>query len=1164
MAPLRKRLKIEHIIRDDEANGALSDGSTRSSSVEVTPPFEEFLSQNSSDDGHESGTSHTEHDDDGNDDSEADAAYEKTTASTIEGGRKRSLQQDADTNAHGQGDARRAPHHRINRAAVGGITTQVETLLQQVRTKHTRLEAEAEELLHSLRRTIDGIPSCGPFQLQDACHFLKRRKITIPFPYPQPPKDTNLKLSYAKPSSMNVVGSYPLRSQSRTRKVLHIDMVIQMPDSLFQEKDYTNYRYFYRRAFYLACLAAGIHAAHGRRLSLKYEYHHDDPLRPILRIRPGNQDEARVNSPPVRTWQINILPSISLGVFSSARLLPQKLSIRNMEDSLSEVQSAASNAAYNSSLRTDMLFTSYLKLLHQASTSCEAFRDACLLGSTWLRQRGFRAASQKGGFGGFEWTALVALLLKAGGPRGTPLLASHFTSIQIFKTVLKLLVIGDLVKHPLEIGSGTPLEAWRGNTGPVVWDALSAHNILYKTPVWSYRRLRAEAKTTLAMLNDTDYDGVDGSFWTRMGVHILSSDFVVRLKLSSLLHWHGTRNRASVIQDHYQQLKRGLGDRVSWINIESDCVSPWSISDRDRQEIQDCDLTISLLLDPKNAARPIDRGPPAEDKQASIQFREFWGDKAELRRFKDGTILEALVWDTSPGKPPIVKQVISHLLQSRYGVRVSDEVHFFHAEYDQLLGSRDVPPGLVSLESFKRLESDIRGLEAIPLPIRQIVLASTLEVTLNASNYRKKSSSAVDVVLQFESSARWPDDLSAIQRTKLAFLLQIGRLIEENVDGVRAVVGLENEGTEIQNQGFLHIVYPDVAAFHLRILHDREQTLLERVLKDNTINQRSSELAAQALARYKRDYLKSPAHTQAMIQFSSHFPIFKQTRDLLATWFTSHLLQNHVSAELIDLFAAHTFTQPWPWQAPTSVQTAFLRTIIWLARWDWRNEPLAVNLRVNGKMTTEERRNIHTRFAAWRKLDPAMNKITMFVASTVDTEGTTYSTDRPSKVVAARLTSLARAASAEIYAQDLQLSPSSLFSSVLTDFDFVLHLNQHYVDAAGRHKHKGQSFKNLELERSSDIVELGANPVQDFIMELEALYGSAILFMSGVPYRAVIGGLWTPQTAQRTWKMNLAFSSEPVQTANGIDARLNKTAILAEIARLGGELIEHVEVVGGK
>lgn len=31
--------------------------------------------------------------------------------------------------------------------------------------------------------------------------------------------------------------------------------------------------------------------------------------------------------------------------------------------------------------------------------------------------------------------------------------------------------------------------------------------------------------------------------------------------------------------------------------------------------------------------------------QAAAKFRQFWGEKAELRRFQDGNIAEAVVWE---------------------------------------------------------------------------------------------------------------------------------------------------------------------------------------------------------------------------------------------------------------------------------------------------------------------------------------------------------------------------------------------------------------------------------------------------------------------------------------------------------------------------------------
>jgi len=72
----------------------------------------------------------------------------------------------------------------------------------------------------------------------------------------------------------------------KTNPVLSIDMVVVMPASIFQEKDYLNYRYFYKRAFYLACITAGIKEAMDGECSLFFEYLNGNSLHPILIAEP--------------------------------------------------------------------------------------------------------------------------------------------------------------------------------------------------------------------------------------------------------------------------------------------------------------------------------------------------------------------------------------------------------------------------------------------------------------------------------------------------------------------------------------------------------------------------------------------------------------------------------------------------------------------------------------------------------------------------------------------------------------------------------------------------------------------------------------------------------------------------------------------------------------
>jgi hypothetical protein len=80
-----------------------------------------------------------------------------------------------------------------------------------------------------------------------------------------------------------------------TDSVLSIDMVVIMPTSVLQEKDYLNYRYFYKRAYYLACIAAGLQEAAQDEFVIKFKYLNDNDLHPIICItsKSGNVNCTR-------------------------------------------------------------------------------------------------------------------------------------------------------------------------------------------------------------------------------------------------------------------------------------------------------------------------------------------------------------------------------------------------------------------------------------------------------------------------------------------------------------------------------------------------------------------------------------------------------------------------------------------------------------------------------------------------------------------------------------------------------------------------------------------------------------------------------------------------------------------------------------------------------
>ena len=232
-------------------------------------------------------------------------------------------------------------------------------------------------------------------------------------------------------------------------------------------------------------------------------------------------------------------------------------------------------------------------------------------------------------------------------------------------------------------------------------------------------------------------------------------------------------------------------------------------------------------------------------------------------------------------------------------------------------------------------------------------------------------------------------------------------------------------------------------------------------------------------------------------------------------------------------------------------------------------------------MKAEDLEKIQTRFEAWRRIDPAMNRVVLFAATNLDTDGNTW-TDRgrPERVVAARMTALAKAATAAVRASEdtsaasgkpvmAQVTGESLFVPQLQDFDFVIHIASKYSLGRKKKRVNEPKFKNIEMQQSvSNAQNNPAQLAQLFAEDLQSIYGDAILWFWDNESMVNIAGLWNPAvTAQRTYKVKPGWNSVPVKAkagekkeGKGVDIVVNKEAVYNEMKRLGGELISKIEV----
>ncbi|KAG6855529.1 hypothetical protein H0H87_001512, partial [Tephrocybe sp. NHM501043] len=175
-------------------------------------------------------------------------------------------------------------------------------------------------------------------------------------------------------------------------------------------------------------------------------------------------------------------------------------------------------------------------------------------------------------------------------------------------------------------------------------------------------------------------------------------------------------------------LHHGLSDRTKAVSILHEPSSPRPLSQAHPSNANV--IYIGLIHNSSAAFRLVDHGPAAdeEDESKVQRFRDFWGDKAELRRFKDGRIIESVVWDvkTADERAHVPGMIVRHVLQRHFDIG-SDAVQTWQTSFDSLLrlpesvSSKYLSAGIMTgfkgaLTAFDTLVKQIKGLDtALPL-----------------------------------------------------------------------------------------------------------------------------------------------------------------------------------------------------------------------------------------------------------------------------------------------------------------------------------------------------------------------------------------------------------------------------------------------------------------
>ena len=166
---------------------------------------------------------------------------------------------------------------------------------------------------------------------------------------------------------------------------------------------------------------------------------------------------------------------------------------------------------------------------------------------------------------------------------------------------------------------------------------------------------------------------------------------------------------------------------------------------------------------------------------------------------------------------------------------------------------------------------------------------------------------------------------------------------------------------------------------------------------------------------------------------------------------------------------------------------------------------------------------------------------------------------------------MARSASKLVREMGVELDARSLFQTSLKDYDVVIHLSPKTLKSVLRADgSKNSLFKNLDAQMGKPAPSIIQYPAKVLLSALKKTFDSPLLFFHGDDDDRIIGAIWNPRLRRRTFRANLPSSFRPVRRAEGGGeedeelVEVDRQAVLSEIARIGGDLVESIEVKGGE
>lgn len=1056
------------------------------------------------------------------------------------------------------------------------LKMQMEELLKEVALSERR-KNQIDSFIQDVIELIEAVPESPDVELSDLSWLSGAVKV----PFLLEPKAVKGKFHMAPPASVNLIGSYPLGTCTKPR--ISVDLAVTIPASVLQPKDALNQRYPRKRAVYLAGLAKHLTSS-STTLSIRYSCLHGNRLRPLLLITPPGKE--------IFTVRVHACPPP--GFFKPSRFHPQRNNVRTewytgLEAAKQESGEPAT-PHYNSSVLGDLLPVAHLQFLSAVSAQCAAFPNGVALLKVWLRQRDLHQGT--GCFNGFLCSMLLAYLLS------THRVSNTMTAYQLLRNCLHFLASTDLTENGITLAkdpdSSAPSLSEFQSAFQVVFVDPSGHlNLCADMTACTYKQVQHEATLSLQFWDDPTVDGFHALLMTpkptiRTSDHVFQLDELVKLHASckkldllSELMDHSGNYVHTVLPLIVSLLQRGLGDRVRLLTHSLSPDPEWSVTSEAPKHKDQPPLSFGLLFNPEKASSVLDRGPPADSPEAE-EFRQLWGLRSELRRFQDGAITEAVLWEgkTACEGRLVPRQIIPYLLQLHADIPESCVRYVGGMLDDVMKASRQVQStgeeeSLAVVQSYDDLSRKLWRLEGLPLSITSVQGAHPalrytqvfppVPVKLDYTFFeRDKASrslvplegkacptyiSPVKVICHMEGSGKWPRERTALRHIKAAFHISLGELLAK-----------QHQYTCRPCPNHLD-VWKDGLAFRVQVAYHREPQVLRESRSAEGLLVVTDNEEAQAL---ELETVHEPLLTSTLHGLQQQHACFGAVCRLAKRWLGAQLFSDDITEDTADLLVASLFLQPAPFTPPGSPQVGLLRFLWLLSSFDWRNNPLVVDL--NSQLTAADHIEIRNDFMASRESLP-----TMFIATPKDKKRSMWTKQAPNVQMLQRAVMVA---AESLKVLEAQLMEAGQLQDVrvalrppLDAYDVLIHLIPKQVPLLYQAVDRPYANFSRGIMTGSSVVGTGGampvidfNPVALYLAELREAFGDLALFFCDPYGGTVIAVLWKPK----------AFKPMPFKTSQMVARRVDVTgeeahtvpnieAILEDLRVMGKGLVKSVE-----